>query len=586
MEAQMDINETPVETTEAVVETTAEVAKKKRSPGVRTSVQRNGVQHHVHKVEEELISQYMKTFTVSHNVISLIANDRERGSKPTLYYFHFPWWMDRHEEVMAAMRALPIGQTQNGAVAIWADSSHVGAVVDLMRSWGIDPSRITKQMTIDYSSRYCEVSGNTFVPVEYPSPAVRKRKVDELNEADEDDIAAGVDDPLVLAAAVGEFDESVRRRAMKDPMSFYRTPGERVSVERVSPNITDSEFRALTRPTTEDLFVGYFGDPSGLFKDGPQCRIPYMNWHVDIFEETKNTRKNIVEARHPTAIRTHIENSLSQEARVVEFFASDLDALMSNFQIVSPFAPGIYYVPQGCKYHATYDLRSLLSGALNGKYTKNQLKQMADLVSKYLNPNTTAKGKATAEQKMLKILTKKQDGTLQEFVDTIEQWDSFVRFLGVERTDLDKIQFYPALLIALTVTRTQGSTIRESKKTAAATSSSASSNGQTTRRGFNRPQHFSDELAEFLGENDIPRTEVNKKISQYIKENGLKCTEPGKTRKFIPDAKLAALLGTSEPVDYFSDLPRLMNVHFPPSKKRMLEHASKAESSQATAIEA
>ena len=62
-------------------------------------------------------------------------------------------------------------------------------------------------------------------------------------------------------------------------------------------------------------------------------------------------------------------------------------------------------------------------------------------------------------------------------------------------------------------------------------------------KGLKKPVTLKADLAEFLGETSLPRTEITKKIWEYIKSNGLQTkTENGKAEnagKFIvADAKL------------------------------------------------
>ena len=62
-------------------------------------------------------------------------------------------------------------------------------------------------------------------------------------------------------------------------------------------------------------------------------------------------------------------------------------------------------------------------------------------------------------------------------------------------------------------------------------------------KGLSKPVKLKHELAEFLGSSELPRTEITKKLWDYIKANGLQTkTENGKPEnagKFIvADAKL------------------------------------------------
>ena len=65
-------------------------------------------------------------------------------------------------------------------------------------------------------------------------------------------------------------------------------------------------------------------------------------------------------------------------------------------------------------------------------------------------------------------------------------------------------------------------------------------------KGLNKPVKLKNELAEFLGATELPRTEITKKLWDYIKANKLQTkTENGKAEnagKFIvADAKLLTI---------------------------------------------
>ena len=65
-------------------------------------------------------------------------------------------------------------------------------------------------------------------------------------------------------------------------------------------------------------------------------------------------------------------------------------------------------------------------------------------------------------------------------------------------------------------------------------------------KGLNKPVKLKKDLAEFLGETDLPRTAITKKLWDYIKENKLQTkTENGTAEnagKFIvADAKLLSI---------------------------------------------
>lgn len=79
---------------------------------------------------------------------------------------------------------------------------------------------------------------------------------------------------------------------------------------------------------------------------------------------------------------------------------------------------------------------------------------------------------------------------------------------------------------------------------------------KTTRAG--KKNKLSAELAEIVGEKEMARTEVTKKVWDYIKEHKLQ--DPKDKRKIVPDEKLSKVLGT-EAVSMFQ-LAALLNKHF------------------------
>jgi chromatin remodeling complex protein RSC6 len=80
--------------------------------------------------------------------------------------------------------------------------------------------------------------------------------------------------------------------------------------------------------------------------------------------------------------------------------------------------------------------------------------------------------------------------------------------------------------------------------------------------GFTSPVRISEELCKFLNSPPgtlLARTEVTKKLNEYIKSNKLQ--RPIDRRIVDPDKKLASLLGTSNGFSFF-ELQGLMNRHF------------------------
>jgi chromatin remodeling complex protein RSC6 len=66
---------------------------------------------------------------------------------------------------------------------------------------------------------------------------------------------------------------------------------------------------------------------------------------------------------------------------------------------------------------------------------------------------------------------------------------------------------------------------------------------------FMKPVHVTDALAEIVGKGPMPRTEVVKKVWEYIKKKNLQ--NPNKKREILPDHNMAKVLGSAQPIDMF-----------------------------------
>ena len=75
--------------------------------------------------------------------------------------------------------------------------------------------------------------------------------------------------------------------------------------------------------------------------------------------------------------------------------------------------------------------------------------------------------------------------------------------------------------------------------------------------GFNKPLTLSAELAAVIGSDAIPRTEVTKKIWEYIKANNLQDT--ANKRNINADAKLKPIFGKDQ-VTMF-EMTKLLSAH-------------------------
>ena len=84
-------------------------------------------------------------------------------------------------------------------------------------------------------------------------------------------------------------------------------------------------------------------------------------------------------------------------------------------------------------------------------------------------------------------------------------------------------------------------------------------------KGLSKPVKLKNELAEFLGATELPRTEITKKLWDYIKENKLQTkTENGKPEnagKFIvADSKLLAIFKNTKSTSKSGTVTDLTNM--------------------------
>lgn len=72
---------------------------------------------------------------------------------------------------------------------------------------------------------------------------------------------------------------------------------------------------------------------------------------------------------------------------------------------------------------------------------------------------------------------------------------------------------------------------------------------------FMKPVAVSDALAKVVGQGPMPRTEVTKKLWDYIKKNKLQDTK--NKRMINPDDALAKVFGASTPIDMFKMVSKI-----------------------------
>lgn len=81
---------------------------------------------------------------------------------------------------------------------------------------------------------------------------------------------------------------------------------------------------------------------------------------------------------------------------------------------------------------------------------------------------------------------------------------------------------------------------------------------QNKNSAFMQPVNVSADLAAIVGTGPMPRTEIIKKIWDYIKKNNLQ--DPTNKRNINPDDKLAKVFGSKNSVDMFQ-MTKIVSKH-------------------------
>jgi chromatin remodeling complex protein RSC6 len=96
------------------------------------------------------------------------------------------------------------------------------------------------------------------------------------------------------------------------------------------------------------------------------------------------------------------------------------------------------------------------------------------------------------------------------------------------------------------------------KKTAKKATKKAAKKKRTPNAAFMKPMQPDEALAAVVGSGPLPRTEITKKLWQYIKRNGL---QDAKVRRNInADDKLGRVFGGKKQVSMF-EMTKLVNKH-------------------------
>lgn len=88
--------------------------------------------------------------------------------------------------------------------------------------------------------------------------------------------------------------------------------------------------------------------------------------------------------------------------------------------------------------------------------------------------------------------------------------------------------------------------------------STAAKKAPAATTGFNKALTPSKELAAVIGAEAVPRTEVTKKLWEYIKKHSLQ--DPANKRNINADEKLRAVFGGKDQVSMF-EMTKLLSAH-------------------------
>jgi chromatin remodeling complex protein RSC6 len=81
---------------------------------------------------------------------------------------------------------------------------------------------------------------------------------------------------------------------------------------------------------------------------------------------------------------------------------------------------------------------------------------------------------------------------------------------------------------------------------------------QQKQSKFMQPMKVSEELATIVGKGPMARTQVTKKLWEYIKKNGLQ--DKKNRRNINPDGNLSKVFGSKNPINMF-EMTKKVNKH-------------------------
>ncbi|KAG5187496.1 hypothetical protein JKP88DRAFT_276199 [Tribonema minus] len=404
-----------------------------------------------------------------------------------------PW----HRYTPAELAELPLGEiaADDSTLFMWCDSVTAGVTTKIMRKWGFTFHSVASILNIAETP--------TEAPAAPAAPAVAPVPAPDAN-------ASGTD---------MDVDSAPTPKAPRAP----RAP----RIKNIHPPTWWSPNEgALTRSCTEQLWVGVRGDGAPV---APKVKAnPFQVKTLPDFPKKATKARKGSSSCPPewycTRPSEFFEEVLAQfpaSVKTIELFG---DSLRQNIDAFGPGIPSMF-VPA---LSGTDGDVGTIKAALGG-LGKVAVRSVCAKLHKALH---------STDQDAL------QDKGVQEFITAIDddKWAA---------TDKQTITVISSVADSFLAAYPQ-----RKKKTKRVRDPAS---GEKARHGIACPGPVSKELLEFFGEPDgtlVARTDVVKRINQYIKTNVLK---DGKYFKL--DDKLKQLLGDVEKSSYF-DLHALLSPHF------------------------
>lgn len=422
------------------------------------------------------------------------------------------------------LAALPVGDLAkpDSTLFMWTDTFSLAQATPLMAKWGFTYHSIVSVLNL---------------AEEPPKAEPVRRTVSRKSTAAGSDEAAGEKEDVT--AAPSENTDEAKEESTPPKKSKARS----MRVKSVQPPewwASDVE-GTLSRPTVELLLMAHKGNGAPIadkFKPSPYqvCNMSELAKKNARARQPSEWCPNDWFFRRPTDFLTSVSSALQPDARIVELFGDDLH------DHVHVFGPGVPtgYVPalaseEGIVATAKQALKGSGKTALRSLAAKLRRSATAAAL-----PETEAKdGEEASEPHEMTEVEKETYARAAEIAGSTPIQVSGITW-SAENPDLSlqrvmscvadwKLANFPS----------------RSKKNKRSPRSTVNEDGSPKKRyGIAAPSEVTPSLLEFFGEAPgtlLARTDVGKRLSQYIKENNLK------DGKFINmDDKLSKLLNPPE----------------------------------------